>query len=189
MSRDYIIVVSGLPRSGTSMMMQILEAGGVEILTDNLRSPDSDNSKGYYEYEKVKNLHKDNYWLKKCQGKTIKIVSNLIKNLRSDMEYKIIFMERDITEVLSSQSKMLKNAGLNDSSSDMELKNIFLNHIKEIKIWLQNQTHMEILFVNHKDCIYNSEFVCQDILRFLDMNLNYEEMVKVVDVTMYRNRS
>ena len=80
------IFITGLPRSGTSMMMQILEAGGMDILADHVREPDTDNIKGYYEYEKVKSLHKDNTWLKSCEGKTVKIVSNFLNYLR---RYKI----------------------------------------------------------------------------------------------------
>jgi len=106
-----ITVVSGLPRSGTSLMMQILEANGFEILTDSIRTADESNLRGYYEYEKVKSLMKDNTWLAEAEGKTVKVIAQLLPYLHSSFEYKIIFMQRKIAEILSSQSKNVRENG------------------------------------------------------------------------------
>ena len=112
MDSKTVIIVSGLPRSGTSMMMKMLEAGGLKILTDNLREADANNPKGYYEFERVKQMKDGNLaWLPDAVGKVVKIVTGLIIYLPSDYKYKIIFMKRDLNEVLSSQKKMLGRLG------------------------------------------------------------------------------
>src|SRR5262245_7195282 len=106
-----IIIVSGLPRSGTSLMMQMLESGGVEIVTDNIRTADTDNPRGYYEFEKVKKIKQDASWLPQTRGKAFKMVSQLLYDLPASERYRIIFMERDLDEMLLSQDKMLKRLG------------------------------------------------------------------------------
>src|SRR5713101_3371282 len=108
-----IIIVSGLPRSGTSLMMQMLENGGVEIVTDNIRAADTDNPRGYYEFEKVKKIKQDASWLPATRGKAFKMVSQLLYDLPTSEQYRIIFMERDLEEVLLSQEKMLQRLGRN----------------------------------------------------------------------------
>src|ERR1700730_19121643 len=106
-----VIIVSDLPRSGTSLMMQMLENGGVEVVTDNIRTADTDNPKGYYEFEKVKKIKEDASWLPATRGKAFKMVSQLLYDLPVGEKYRIIFMERDLDEVLASQEKMLERLG------------------------------------------------------------------------------
>ena len=107
-----ITIVSGLPRSGTSMMMKMLEAGGIPPLTDEIRTADTDNPKGYYEFERVKKMDKgDTAWLENAQGKSVKVISALLKHLPSDYRYRVIFMRRDMSEILASQKKMLDHRG------------------------------------------------------------------------------
>src|SRR6056297_1410858 len=106
-----IYIVSGLPRSGTSMLMKMLEAGGIEILTDHRRSPDTDNPKGYYEYEPVKDLAADASWLRETEEKGIKVISHLLPYLPNDQNYKVLFILRPIEEIMASQAKMLKHRG------------------------------------------------------------------------------
>src|SRR4026209_2745330 len=93
-----IVVVSGLPRSGTSMMMQMLQAGGLEILTDAVRTPDGSNPKGYFEFEAVKDLDKGQApaWLAGARGKAVKIVSSLVRWLPESNDYQVIFMQRNL---------------------------------------------------------------------------------------------
>ena len=109
---DTIVVVSGLPRSGTSMMMQMLEAGGMDVLTDGRRTADEDNLKGYYEYEKVKALKTDNSWLPRAGGKAVKIISELLRHLPGTHTYRVIFMRRAMEEILASQDRMLIRRGV-----------------------------------------------------------------------------
>src|SRR5438876_12209503 len=103
-----IIIVSGLPRSGTSLMMQMLDSGGVEVVTDHVRAADTDNPRGYHEFEKVKRIKQDASWLPLTRGKALKMVSQLLYDLPPGENYRIIFMERDLDEVLRSQEKMLE---------------------------------------------------------------------------------
>src|SRR5262245_34520180 len=103
-----IVVVSGLPRSGTSLMMQMLQAGGMPLLTDDLRPADTNNPKGYWEYEPVKRLQQDNTWMHKAEGKAVKVISVLLQYLPPQHTYKIIFMQRPMQEVLASQTVMLE---------------------------------------------------------------------------------
>src|SRR6516165_1289807 len=106
-----IVIVSGLPRSGTSLMMQMLDHGGVPVVTDHIRSADTDNPKGYYEFEQVKTIKRDTSWLPATRGKAFKMVSQLLYDLPPGETYRIIFMERDLDEVLLSQEKMLTRLG------------------------------------------------------------------------------
>ena len=112
-----ITVVSGLPRSGTSLMMQMLEAGGMETVTDGQRAPDADNPKGYYELERVKRLKEDHAWLAEAEGKALKVVSMLLYDLPADFRYRVLFMERDLDEILSSQRTMLARRGTGEGES------------------------------------------------------------------------
>src|SRR5215813_2579369 len=105
-----IIVVSGLPRSGTSMMMKMLAAGGLPVLVDAIRAADDDNPNGYFEFEPVKQLADgQNEWLTEAGGKVVKIISALLEYLPKSYHYKIIFMERELKEILASQQKMLSH--------------------------------------------------------------------------------
>ena len=103
-----IIIVSGLPRCGTSLMMQMLVQGGFEAVTDHIRTADTDNPRGYYELEKVKKIKEDASWLPETRGKVVKMVSQLLFDLPASERYRVIFMQRDLDEMLASQEKMLE---------------------------------------------------------------------------------
>src|SRR6185369_5935200 len=119
MQTEPVIIVSGLPRSGTSMMMSMLVAGGIKAMTDSIRTADEDNPKGYFELEKVKELEKDHLWLSDAAGKAIKIISALLKHLPREYPYKTIFMRREMKEILASQRQMLIRRGeATDTISD-----------------------------------------------------------------------
>lgn len=119
-----VVIVSGLPRSGTSMMMSMLKAGGMELLVDSQRKADDDNPKGYYELEKVKNLRHDNSWLNEASHKAVKVISILLYQLPEDIRYKIIFIKRNLDEVLASQQLMLERRGnsLPDKQTNIMMK-------------------------------------------------------------------
>ena len=130
MDQQIITIVSGLPRSGTSMMMKMLEAGGMQVLTDHIRTADEDNPKGYYEFERVKQIEHDQAWLPDAQGKVVKMISALLKHLPSSYTYKVIFMRRNIDEILASQKQMLIRRGEpTDVVSDEKLTELFDRHI------------------------------------------------------------
>lgn len=185
-----ITVVSGLPRTGTSMMMQILHKGGMDVLTDNLRKPDDNNQKGYYELEKVKYLEKDNSWMHEAENKAVKIIAQLLFFLPSQYEYQIVFMEREIKEVMASQEKMLKNLGREDAldvDAD-KLANMFSQQIVKVKQWLSEQSNIRTLFVPFSGLFENPDEQMNRIGKFLNQDLDLEAMRNVIKPSLYRSR-
>ena len=192
-SRKYgqpVIVVSGLPRSGTSMMMRMLDAAGLEILTDHERSADIDNPKGYYEHERVKNLEgdPDKSWVRGARGKVLKVISHLLKDLPDENFYKIVFMRRDLDEVVASQNKMLERRGEDNPIDDQATKDYYLRHLIQVKFLVRNRANMEILEVHYRQALDEPDRFVRDVVRFLDGSLDSEAMVSVVDENLYRNR-
>jgi len=182
---NQIVVVSGLPRSGTSMMMQMLDRGGVDILQDELREADISNPKGYYEYEPVKALYKDNSWLGKARNMGIKVVAPLLRYLDGQYRYKVIFMNRDIHEVIQSQQKML---GKNSEVFPVHLYNQFQHLLKSVTSWQKIEPGVEILYIHHKDVIENPEKVAEQVSKFIGKSLDVHAMATVVDPILYRNK-
>lgn len=186
----FITVVSGLPRSGTSMMMKMLAAGGLPLLVDNIRQADEDNPKGYYEFERVKALPKgDTAWVPEAQGKAVKIISVLLQHLPDTHRYKIIFMRRDLEEVLRSQRKMLIRRGHDPNEQDDEkLRELYTRHLAHIEAWLAQQPHMDVLYVPYGEMVANPQPFAEEVNAFLGGHLNVQAMVEVVDPSLYRNR-
>jgi hypothetical protein len=188
--RQPIVIVSGLPRSGTSMMMKMLAEGGIPILTDELRRADDDNPNGYFELEVVRQLKEGNLdWLKEADGKVVKVISALLEYLPTEYQYKIIFMERDSRETLASQKKMLDHRGQTSKLPDEEMEQQFHTHLAAMKPWLVRQPNMEVLYVNYNALIARPEPMCQHIIEFLELPLNQSQMLAVPDQQLYRNRS
>jgi hypothetical protein len=186
---DVITIVSGLPRSGTSMMMRMLEAGGMDVAVDNIREADEDNPKGYYELEKVKDIKNDYSWLDNVQGKVVKMVSMLLYELPSTRDYNIIFMQRDIGEILASQRTMLQRKGNRSDINDEEMGKLFNRHLEEIENWLAGQKNMRVSYISYKNVIEDPRNIAQVINHFLNETLNIEKMVETVDRSLYRQRS
>jgi predicted AlkP superfamily phosphohydrolase/phosphomutase/tetratricopeptide (TPR) repeat protein len=180
-----VTIVSGLPRSGTSMMMQMLKAGGMEILTDEKRQNDDNNPKGYLEYEDVKKLAKDQSWLGLAEGKTVKVISHFLHFLPDTYNYKIIFMQRELVEVLVSQQKML---GRDTKNFPAGLSDTFRKQLTKVESWLAGQPNMEVLYVNYKDAIDQPEEHAENINAFLGLDLDIEKMSKAIDHQLYRNK-
>jgi hypothetical protein len=189
MNQEAIIVVSGLPRSGTSMMMKMLNAGGIEAITDNLRVADEDNPKGYFELEKVKQLDKDSSWLADCKGKVVKIISMLLKPLPANYPYKIIFMRRKMEEILASQRQMLIRRGQpTDTIPDAKMAEMFNKHLRDIEAFIASHPNMDCLYVSYNQVLENPAPHIEAINRFLDGNLNTGAMLEVVDKALHRQR-
>jgi hypothetical protein len=182
-----IIIVSGLPRSGTSLMMQMLAIGGMEVVTDNIRTPDADNPRGYYEYERVKKIKQDASWLPQVRGKAVKMVSQLLYDLPPSERYRIIFMERDMEEMLDSQEKMLKRLGRKASPRE-EIKPAFTLHLERLNDWLEKQRNIEVLRISYNALLQQPEEHAQLVRDFLGGSVDREQMVKTVDRGLYRNR-
>ena len=185
-----VTIVSGLPRSGTSMMMRMLEAGGIEILFDNRRKADEDNPKGYYEFEKVKTIKKDSSWLASAESKAFKMVSMLLYDLPSNWEYRIVFMKRNIDEILASQKRMLERSDRNNSNvSDKEMSILFNKHLAEVEKWLGKQNNINTLYISYNDTILKPLEAIQKLNRFLGNELYIDKMAKIVNKSLYRQRS
>ncbi len=182
-----IIVVSGLPRSGTSLMMQMLDRGGIPVVTDVIREADVDNPRGYYEFEQVKKIKEDASWVPSVRGKAVKMVSQLLYDLPASERYRVIFMERDLDEVLLSQEKML--ARLNRSAAPRdEIKSAFTKHLDRLRSWLQDQPHIAVLNVRYNDLVAHPEQLATQVSNFLGGQADVQAMAEAVDPSLYRNR-
>jgi len=189
-NKNVVTVVSGLPRSGTSMMMKMLDAGGIPPLTDNERTADDDNPKGYYEFERVKKMDSgDTAWLPDAKGKVVKVISQLLKHLPSEHEYRIIFMRRNMNEILASQKKMLVNRGENpDKADDAEISALFERHLQSVISWMRLQPNVKVLYIHYSDVLANPEPQAAQINEFFNGRLDTKAMATVVDPNLYRNR-
>jgi hypothetical protein len=186
-----IIVVSGLPRSGTSMAMKMLDAGGVPTLADGIRIADEDNPEGYYELERVKDLDKngDTAWLREARGKAVKIISFLLTYLPDTFEYRVIFMDRDLDEVLASQQKMLVRRGeAKGTSQDTHMRQVYQEHLAKVDRFLTARTCFATLRLGYRNVIDNPAVEARRIDEFLGGRLNVERMAAVADRRLYRNR-
>lgn len=185
-----VVVVSGLPRSGTSMAMKMLEAGGLQVVSDEKRTADEDNPKGYYEDERVMNLHKmdDRTWLRDAQGKAIKVISWLLKDLPEEYNYKVIFMRRHLEEVLASQTKMLERRGEESDTEDERMIELYKNHLWRVNYLFKHGAHVEALDVDYKAALEDPRGHAEKIRDFLGLDLDVEAMSGVADKKLYRNR-
>lgn len=189
-SRQNIVIVSGLPRSGTSMMMQMLEAGGVSILKDNHRQPDINNPKGYYEYEPVKRLYKgETSWLPEAMGQAVKVISTQLHHLPPDFDYRIIFMKRSMVEILRSQQEMLRQLGKESEFDAERLSNHYETHLDAIEHWCETRDNLQVLYVDYVDALAAPLDYVQMITQFLDLPLDQSAMIQVIDPTLHRQRA
>ena len=185
-----IVVVSGLPRSGTSMMMKMLAAGGVPVMTDAVRTADEDNPGGYYEFEAVKQLAKDASWLGEAVGKAIKIVSFHLAEVSSQYRYKVLFMRRDMAEVLASQRQMLlRNNRSADPDTDSHMAALYEKHLRRLYAWLARQDHIDTLFLDHRAALSDPRQTAQAVAVFLGGGLDEAAMTAVVDPSLYRQKA
>ena len=183
-----ITVVSGLPRSGTSMLMQMLDAAGYPCLTDNVRKADADNPRGYFECEKVKRLRQDRSWLPEAKGKAVKIIVQLIPFLPFELNYRVIFMERAISEVLASQREMLQRQEKSGGNlSDAQLGKIFERQVHEVKQMLAQRT-IPTLDVAYLEALQRPMEIAEKIRAFFGEDLDVGAMAAAVDPNLYRQR-
>ena len=186
-----IIVVSGLPRSGTSMMMQMLEAGGLPILSDDARKADESNPEGYREMERVKELARggDASWLREVRGRAIKIIAYYLPYLPSDLNYRVVFLQRDLTEVLASQGRMLAARGETSDTDDERLQGLFSDHLGEASRLLSERSCFESIEVRYRQSIDDPERVAATVAEFLGGGLDVGAMTATVKPDLYRNRA
>jgi hypothetical protein len=184
-----ITIVSGLPRSGTSLMMQMLGAGGVPVLSDGERQADTDNPKGYLEWERIKQLPKEPSLIAEAENKAVKVISQLLLALPAGHEYRIIFMQRPLPEILKSQDEMLRRRGNADAIGDSApIEEAFQRHLIETSQWIGRQSNIRILRVHYHRVLREPATVAKEVSNFLELGLDQEAMAKQVDASLYRNR-
>jgi len=181
-----VTIVSGLPRSGTSMAMQMLHAGGINILTDHLRKEDNNNPKGYFEFEPIKKLATDNTCLDAAADKAVKVVTQLVQYLPPKFRYKIIYMQREPAEVFVSQQTMLNK---NTSQLNISMLSAFEKQEEKCIAWMKAQPHIEVLYIEYKTAIQSPRETAEKMASFLGQELDIDAMQKAVDGSLYRNRS
>lgn len=184
-----ITVVSGLPRSGTSLVMQMLQAGGHPILCDDSRPPDADNPRGYLEYAKVRSLERDNTWLAEAEDCAVKIVSPLLIRLPTGFNFRVIFLRRDLDETLQSQEQMLNRLNQPPGPASETMKRHFERHLHAIDEWLVRRTEISVLSCQHATLISDPVSAARAIALFLDRDLDVNQMARVVDPALHRQHA
>lgn len=185
-----IVVVSGLPRSGTSMMMRMLESGGLEVVSDDIRKGDEDNPRGYFELERVKDLDKggDKTWLAEARGKTIKVISFFLKSLPGDFDYKIVFMRRHLDEVLASQEKMLDRRDEKNETSNEDMKASYEKHLKDVAFFFRYRKNFDSIDIQYDKAIQDPAEHARMVNDFLGGGLDVAAMAAAVEKDLYHNR-
>jgi hypothetical protein len=187
--KPVITIVSGLPRSGTSMTMKMLEAGGIPPLTDQIRTADEDNPKGYYEFERAKKLREgDAAWVPQAEGKAVKVIAALLVHMPPGHEYRVLFMRREMNEILASQAKMLENRGEESNVEDVTMAALFAKHVKQVEDWMNGQPNLKYLDVDYNAMLADPAPHVQRINQFLGGGLDEAAMMAVVDPKLYRQR-
>ena len=188
-AKPTITIVSGLPRSGTSMTMKMLDAGGIPPLTDHIRTADDDNPKGYYEYERAKKLREgDTEWIPEAEGKVVKVIGALLMHLPASYQYRVLFMRREMEEILASQARMLENRSEENKVDNETMAALFAKHLKQIEDWMNSQPNLKYIDVDYNLMLSNPRPQIRKINQFLGGDLNEAAMLEVIDPQLYRQR-
>jgi hypothetical protein len=183
-----IAIVSGLPRSGTSLLMQMLDAGGYPVLCDDERPADDDNPRGYFEFTPVRRLEQDNSWMSQAEGKALKVVSPLLYHLPRQFTYRLLFVQRSLEEVLRSQAQMLARSGRPAPTHDSAMQLHFERHLRAVETWIAQQPNISRLTLNHAEVIAEPRLAAERVSQFLQTDLNVACMAAIVDPALYRQR-
>ena len=185
-----VTVVSGLPRSGTSLAMQMIHAGGIPALTDGQRTSDDSNPRGYFELERVKQLKQDKSWLDEAAGKVVKVIHLLLAELPDDRPYRVVFLDRDLREVVKSQSTMLaRNAKSGGALPPERLMAVYDAQLKQVHAWLAARPNFAVMPVRHADLIRDAAGQARAMNAFLGGGLDEAAMMAAVDPSLHRNRA
>jgi len=185
-----VTVVAGLPRSGTSMMMQMIHAGGLPVMSDENRPADVDNPRGYLEYAPAKRLHLDASWLGEARGKALKVVAQLVPHLSRNHEYRILLIQRDLNEVMASQRVMLDRIAQGEAARSPEtLRREYSRQMRRLRVWLERQPNVRTLLLGYHEVLKDSRGTAESISRFLEMPLDVAAMSNAVDHSLQRQKS
>ncbi len=185
-----VILVSGLPRSGTSMAMKMLDAGGLSVIQDGIREADEDNPKGYFEDERIKDLAnmEDKSWFRDLRGRVIKVVSSLLQYLPDDNFYRVVFVRRDLHEVLASQQKMLDRRDEDTQTEDEAMLKMYEQHLEKVQFQLRFREYFDVLYLSYRDVLTDPRREAGRMNDFFGGRLDVDAMAAVVDPNLYRNR-
>jgi hypothetical protein len=188
---EAVVVVSGLPRSGTSMLMNMLQAGGLPVMTDAVRVADADNPRGYFELERVKRLAEDpdRAWVREARGKAVKVISHLLKELPDGNFYRVVFALRDLEEVVASQNAMLRHQGQPNPVDDLKALDLYRKHLVNVKLLARKRPNFELLEVPYVETVLDPHAAAVRIARFVGGGLDPARMAQAVDPNLYRNRN
>jgi hypothetical protein len=185
-----IIVVSGVPRSGTSLMMRMLAAGGMSVLTDHQRPADPDNPEGYYEWERIKRLPQEPECIAEAENRAVKVVSQLLFALPCDRDYRIIFMQRPLVEVVASQAEMIRRRGTTGPRlGNAELIAALQAHLNQVAAWLDRSLGPKVCNIDYHSVLYQPRRSAETVQQFLNVALDTEAMAQQADLSLYRQRS
>src|SRR5215469_13843537 len=185
-----ITIVSGLPRSGTSLMMQMLVAGGMTALSDGERQADHDNPRGYLEWERIKTLPNDPACIAEGEGKVVKVISKLLLSLPAGHEYRVMFMQRPLPEVLASQDQMLRRRGTyKEGVNPAAIRAAFEKHLADVYAWLDARLYVKTLRLGYHDVLREPKEISHKLVEFIEQPLNMDAMIQQIDSSLYRNRS
>ena len=190
-SRDFVTIVSGVPRSGTSLAMHMLQAGGIPALADGKRPADEHNPQGYFEYDAVKRLAVDSSWVPLlARGKSLKVIYRLLPHLPPNIGYRVLFMERDWHEVAASQRTMLEARG-DSAANQPEAKLIaaMSSEVIAVKAWIVKQPNVRVLAVPYGALLEEPLDWANAISEFLGGGLDVAAMCGVVDARLYTHRA
>jgi hypothetical protein len=185
-----ITIVSGLPRSGTSLMMQMLAAGGMLALTDDERQADVDNPRGYFEWERIKLLPKQPDCIQEAEGKVVKVISQLLFALPGGRDYRIVFMQRPLAEVVASQAEMIRRRGTTGAALTPAALIAGLGaHLNQVNAWLRDRANISVHRVEHHDVLREPVRFSESIQQFLNLPLDVVAMSRQIDTSLYRQRA
>jgi hypothetical protein len=185
-----ITIVSGMPRSGTSLMMQMLAAGGLPFLSDGERRADEDNPRGYYEWERIKTLPRDPECIAEAEGKVVKVISQLLFALPRRHDYQIIFMERPLAEVMASQAEMIQRRGTAAPALPQSALQAGLQmHLNQVQAWMKASPHIPVQRIAYRELLADPPGTAQRLADFLHCPLDTAAMAAQVDNALYRHRT
>ena len=185
-----ITIVSGLPRSGTSLMIQMLVAGGMTPLSDGERVADADNPRWYLEWERIKTLPNDPGCIAEAEGRVVKVISRLLLSLPSGHDYRVIFMQRPLPEVLASQDEMMRRRGtFKEGANAAAMAAAFEKHLREVYAWIESKPYVRSIRVPYHDALKQPEEISRNIVEFLEIPLRVKAMKEQVAGSLHRNRS
>jgi hypothetical protein len=170
------------------MLMRMLEAGGLSVLADRAREADPDNPRGYYELAEIKATAADASWVREAAGKVVKVIGYLLPHLPVDREYRILFMRRELDQVVRSQRVMLERLGQPVGDGDDEARRLLAEHVVDIEAWMETAPHVRRLGVSYARVLAEPRVQCERIARFLERDLDLDAMAGAVEPGLWRQR-